>query len=124
MKDCNELRRRRGVVIKEMRALTDRAEADNRELSAKENDQYSRMDSHQEKLRAEVEREERQAALDRGVSTGNTTTAISADGPITAKYTLKAQYQKTVRWIFHHDAVAQIRKLKYEPEGPGGGQTS
>ena len=54
MKDCNELRRQRGVIIKDMRALTDRAEAENRELSAEENDQYSRMDSDQEKLRLEV----------------------------------------------------------------------
>ena len=43
---------------------------------------------------------------DRDMSTENTTTAIGADGLISAKYTLKAQYQKTARWIFHRDAVA------------------
>ena len=36
MKDCNELRRRRGVIIKDMRALTDLAEAEKRELTAEE----------------------------------------------------------------------------------------
>ncbi len=65
MKDCNELRRQRGVIIKDMRALTDRADAEKRELSAEEQEQYARMESDQEKLRVEIEREERQAALDR-----------------------------------------------------------
>jgi HK97 family phage major capsid protein len=36
----------------------------------------------------------------------------SPDGLISAKYALKAQYQKSARWIFHRDAVAQVRKLK------------
>mgnify|MGYP000919795576 CR=1 FL=1 len=49
---------------------------------------------------------------DRDVSTGNTTTAIGADGLINAKYALKGQYQRTARWIFHRDAISGIRKLK------------
>jgi HK97 family phage major capsid protein len=49
---------------------------------------------------------------DRDVSTGNTTTAIGADGLISAKYALKGQYQRSARWIFHRDAVGAIRKLK------------
>jgi HK97 family phage major capsid protein len=49
---------------------------------------------------------------DRDVSTGNTPTAIGADGLISAKYALKGQYQKTARWIFHRDALGGIRKLK------------
>lgn len=50
----------------------------------------------------------------RDVSTDNTTTAITADGLINAKYALKAQYhsQPGFRWIFHRDAVKMIRKLK------------
>ena len=69
MKDLNELRRKRGVIIKDMRALTDKAEAEKRELTAEENDQYSRMESDQEKLRAEIEREDRQQKLDRELDT-------------------------------------------------------
>ena len=51
---------------------------------------------------------------DRDVSTGNTATAIKADGLIEAKYHLKAQYRNapTVRWVFHRDAIKMIRKLK------------
>ena len=49
---------------------------------------------------------------DRDIATGNTATAIGADGLINAKYALKAQYQKTARWIFHRDAISGIRKLK------------
>lgn len=48
----------------------------------------------------------------RDVSTGNTTTSIGADGLIEAKYTLKAAYWSNARWIFHRDALKQIRKLK------------
>ncbi len=48
----------------------------------------------------------------RDVSTGNAATSIGADGLIEAKYTLKAQYQKSAQWLFHRDAVKQIAKLK------------
>jgi site-specific recombinase XerD len=56
LKDCNELRRQRGVIIKDMRALTDMAHAENRELTVEESEQYSRMESDQERLRFEIER--------------------------------------------------------------------
>lgn len=48
------------------------------------------------------------------VSTGNQSTSIGADGLISAKYALKSQYQgrPSTSWIFHRDAIAQIRKLK------------
>lgn len=48
----------------------------------------------------------------RNVSTGNTQTSIGADGLIEALYTLKAAYWAAARWVFHRDAVKQIRKLK------------
>lgn len=48
----------------------------------------------------------------RDVSTDNTTTSISADGLINAKFSLKAQYWGSARWLFHRDAIKQIRKLK------------
>lgn len=50
----------------------------------------------------------------RDVSTGNTTTAIVADGLIEAKHSIKAQYwsSPSFRWTFHRDALKQVRKLK------------
>lgn len=48
----------------------------------------------------------------RDVSTGNTTTSIGADGLIEAKHTLKSIYWPRARWLFHRDALKQIRKLK------------
>lgn len=49
----------------------------------------------------------------RDVSTGNTTTAIGADGLIEAKHALKSNYWTSkLRWVFHRDAIKQIRKLK------------
>lgn len=46
------------------------------------------------------------------VSTGNTSTSIQSDGLIEAKFHLKSQYWPNARWIFHRDALKQIRKLK------------
>lgn len=50
----------------------------------------------------------------RDVSTGNTTTAVTADGLINAKYGLKAQYMASpsLRWIFNRTVLRDIRKLK------------
>jgi len=48
----------------------------------------------------------------RDVSTGNTTTEITADNLINNLYNLKEGYQINARWIFHRDAVKMIRKLK------------
>lgn len=46
------------------------------------------------------------------VSTGNSDTAIAADNLIEVKYKLKPGYWPNCRWIFHRDAIKQIRKLK------------
>jgi HK97 family phage major capsid protein len=48
------------------------------------------------------------------VSTGNTGTSIQTDGLINAKYSLESQWltNGNLRWIFHRDAISQIRKLK------------
>jgi HK97 family phage major capsid protein len=48
----------------------------------------------------------------RDVSTGNTQTALTADGLIEAKYTLKGPYWPRARWIWSRTAVKNIRKLK------------
>lgn len=48
----------------------------------------------------------------RDYSTGNTSTAITMDNLIGARYTVKDQYRPRARWLFHRDAVAMIAKLK------------
>lgn len=48
----------------------------------------------------------------RDVSTGNTTTAFTADGLINAKYSIKGAYYPMLRWVFHRDAVKALSKLK------------
>lgn len=55
----------------------------------------------------------------RDVSTGNTTTAITADNLIEVKYSIKQSYlkDKSASWIFHRDAVKRIRKLKVSSSG-------
>lgn len=48
----------------------------------------------------------------RDVSTGNTATEIKFDGLIEAQFSVKQKFQANCEWIFHRDAVKQIRKLK------------
>ena len=50
----------------------------------------------------------------RDVSTDNTSTALTADGLINAKYSIKQGYLNSPKagWIFHRDTVKMIRKLK------------
>jgi HK97 family phage major capsid protein len=47
----------------------------------------------------------------RDVVTGSAT-ALTADGLFDAFYTLKAAYMANATWLFHRDAIRQIRKLK------------
>lgn len=57
-------------------------------------------------------------ASDKGINTGrdeatgNTASAVSADGLINAKFKLAAQYRKGARWVFHRDLIKMISKLK------------
>lgn len=48
----------------------------------------------------------------RDVATGNSTTAIGADGVIEAKFKLKGNYWAKARWLYHRDALKGIMKLK------------
>lgn len=48
----------------------------------------------------------------RDVSTGNTTTAVTMDGLINAKYSLKGGYLKKAKWLFHRDGIKMIAQLK------------
>lgn len=50
----------------------------------------------------------------RDVATDNTSSAVTADGLINAKFALKSSYlaSPNLRWVFHRDAIKQIRKLK------------
>ena len=48
----------------------------------------------------------------RDVSTGNTTTSMTFDGIMEAKYALKQQYWARANWIFHQNGAKQLAKLK------------
>lgn len=48
----------------------------------------------------------------RDVATGNTATEIKFDGLLEAQFSIKQSYQAGCEWIFHRDAVKQLRKLK------------
>lgn len=48
----------------------------------------------------------------RNISTGNTSTAITFDGLVEAKYALKEQYWSDARWIFNRTVIKEIALLK------------
>ena len=48
----------------------------------------------------------------RDVTEGNTATGITAVGLVNAQYSLKAAYWGRSRWVFHRDALKQIRLLQ------------
>lgn len=48
----------------------------------------------------------------RDVSTGNTTTEITFDGLINAKFSIKTAYWPRLRYVTHRDGVKQLAKLK------------
>ena len=48
----------------------------------------------------------------RDVSTDNTSSAMTFDGLMNAKYSIKAGYWNNADWIFHRDGVKQVAKLK------------
>ena len=48
----------------------------------------------------------------RDISADNLATSITGDGLINAKHSLKQGYRRRSTWLFHGDAVKQIRKLK------------
>jgi HK97 family phage major capsid protein len=48
----------------------------------------------------------------RDVSTGNTATALTFDGLMSAKYSLKTQYRNRASWMFSRSAIEKIAKLK------------
>lgn len=48
----------------------------------------------------------------RDISTGNTTTAVTADGLLSAFYGIKPQYRRSGVWFFHTDVLLSIAKLK------------
>ena len=48
----------------------------------------------------------------RDVSTGNTTTAVTLDGLLNAKYNTKQQYQINASWMVHRDFAKMVSKIK------------
>lgn len=48
----------------------------------------------------------------RDVSTGNTETAVTFDGLINAKYSVKQQYRRNAAWVLHRDAIKMVAQIK------------
>lgn len=59
-----ELREKRAGLIQQARQILERAEGEKRDLTAEESEQWSRLLNNADALRQQIEREERQAALE------------------------------------------------------------
>ncbi|MHB1651397.1 MAG: phage major capsid protein [Desulfitobacteriaceae bacterium] len=66
MKNTIELKQKRATIITQARAFLDKAEEEKRDLTAEEENSYNVAMADVEKLSKEIEREERQIALERG----------------------------------------------------------
>lgn len=64
-KRLNELREKRNNLVTQARELLDKAEKENRGLSAEEQQQYDKLFADQDQLRSSIEREERQIEAER-----------------------------------------------------------
>jgi len=49
---------------------------------------------------------------DRDMATGNTATAVTFDGLINAKYSIKQQYWNGAEWVMHRDLAKMLAKIK------------
>ncbi len=65
MKDIVELKQKRAKLIADARAILDKAEQENRSLTAEELEQYNKIDADIDALTKEIEIEERQQARER-----------------------------------------------------------
>ena len=62
-----EMRQERAKLVKEAREILDLQEVEKRDLSAEEEQRYDRLMEEVDKLGTNIEREERQAALEAGL---------------------------------------------------------
>jgi HK97 family phage major capsid protein len=60
MRDINELRQKRGAMVNQTRAILDKADNENRALTAAEDQEYKKLESLIDDIGREIDREERQ----------------------------------------------------------------
>lgn len=76
-----EMREKRAALIKQARDILDRAEAENRDLTAEEEQQYDRIMAEVDALGKRIERAERQAALEAELRQSQGTIAAHLEQP-------------------------------------------
>lgn len=79
--DVLELRQKRAALVKQARDLLDRADTENRALTAEEEQQYERIMAEVDAIGKRIEMEERQKALERELSQSLGTVAARRDQP-------------------------------------------
>jgi len=121
-----ELRQKRAALVKQARDILDKAEAENRGLTAEEEQQYSRIMNDVEELRKTIEREERLQVLENEMSQSQGTIAGGKEPPGDNGRTdqqnkeVRAAFNKFLRGgiqVLNHD---EIRALQAEVDTLGG----
>lgn len=127
MADLKDLRNKRGKAIADARAILDRVEAEKRQMSTEESNQYDALIADSQKMKDDITREERQQELEREAAQsafredkrqegGQKQTATSPRG--TDEY--RAAYEKFLR--FGKDSLGgdEIRALSSGTDTQGG----
>lgn len=118
-----EMRQKRAALVKQAREILDRAEAEKRNLTAEEEQQYNRIMEEVDRLGKAIEREERQQALERELAQSQGTVAARAYQPgqpegvanLRASEEYRAAFWQALR-MGHNSLTAEQVRLLMDPE--------
>lgn len=110
-----EMKQKRAALIQQARQLLDAAEAEKRDLTADEEQQYDRIMGDVDALGKRIEKEERQLALEKDLETSQGTVAARRDQPGNGDEERTGRASKEYRDAFWK-AMRQTRNALYPDE--------
>lgn len=122
MNKIDELKQKRGAIVKEARAMLDMVETEKRDLTGEENQKYERMMTDVDKLAGDIAREEKMQSLEgdfeqRNVNPGKQDPAPAADEKAEQR---KAAFVKYLRSGMNGISEAEMRSLQAGSDVEGG----
>ena len=122
MNKIDELKQRRGAVVKEARALLDLVESEKRSLTGEETQTYERMMADVDKLAMDISREEKMQGLEKDLehrvgNPGKTETTPAADEKTEQR---KAAFVKYLRSGMGSLSEVEQRALRTDDDSEGG----
>jgi len=127
MADLKDLREQRGKLVHDARKMLDTAEAEKRSMTAEESALYNQLFAKQEELRAQIDREEKQADADRSIAEAALRAKDdgkkTADVPVTGKRSspeYNAAFNKAITLGMRSLNDAETRALQADSDTAGG----